>query len=85
MKVLQLVTQSHSPLAVVWGKPCMAKRQVITKCFMNKKGLAHTTATKHGNKLRTSTFIGTLQFCYFLFSSNNLAHTLIRFELLAQR
>ena len=52
----------------------MMKHHIIMKHLINQECFTNTTTTIHSHKLSPTTFVVTLQFCYFLFSTYYFTH-----------
>ena len=52
----------------------MMKHHIIVKHLIYQECFTYTATTIHSHKLSPTTFVVTLQFCYFLFSTYYFTH-----------
>ena len=74
IEILQLIFQSYLSATVVRRQSCMMKHHIIMKHLINQECFTDTATTIHSHKLSSTTFVVTLQFCYFLFSTYYFTH-----------
>ena len=79
IEVLQLGFQRHFALPVVWRQSCVVEHHVVVEHLVYEECLSNTPTAIYCHEFCPATVVVSSELCYFLFSSDDVTHSLAFF------